>query len=146
MITTMLGLMILLLVGCSNEEVPNHLVFEGKSENFNVHFEVSQSPHENKNGKYNYSERPVIEYIGEDYNYELGKRFSWKITGSDIIQSRASGTSKKRRFGVTPPGNWYESTAFDSYLKKDASLTFKMDWGQKNESIPLKLTKVSYTE
>ncbi len=136
--------MILLLVGCSNEEIPNHLVFEGKSENFKVHFEVSQSPNENKKGKYHYSERPMIDYIGDDY--ELGTHFKWKITGSDIIQSRASGTSKKRKFGVIPPQNWYESTAFDSYLKEDASLTFKMDWGQKSESIPLKLTKVSYTE
>ncbi|MGP4108836.1 hypothetical protein [Virgibacillus sp. L01] len=62
-ITSLLGLSILLLVGCTNEEIANHLVFEGKSEHWYPKLEIKQSKDENDFGEYNYSLSMRTEYI-----------------------------------------------------------------------------------
>jgi hypothetical protein len=125
-ITPLLGLMILLLVGCSNEEIPNHLVFEGKSEHWHPKIEINQSKSENHISKYNYSLSMIAEYIGEDVEKlerteDLGVKWHIK-TDDDVRDYGGTYSDFQRQIGNVPGGRLTETNASEFYTPEDAEI------------------------
>ncbi|WP_101841926.1 hypothetical protein [Halobacillus sp. Marseille-P3879] len=148
----LLGMITLFFTACSDTEttssegnIPAQLVFEGENSNWEVVFEVQQSPNEESHGKYNYLEKPVIKYIGEnkeekeknDDDYPI----SWEIQGEQIVESQASLSHFQSRLGILSSSEaLHETDGSEAYLKEDASLELTIEWGEKKETIPLELT------
>jgi hypothetical protein len=152
MITTFLGLMILLMVGCSNEEIPNHLIFEGKSEHWYPKLEIKQSKSENHFGKYNYSLSMIAEYIGENLEElertdDLPIKWHYKIE-SEVEDYSGGGSYSDFQswIGNVPGGSLTETNASEFYTPENAKIEIVIEWGTKEEVIPLKATTVEYNK
>lgn len=149
-VTTLLGLIILLLVGCSNEEIPNHLVFEGKSEHWHPKLEIKQSNNENRISKYNYSISMIAKYIGEDAEKlerteDVG--VEWYIESDDHVEEDGGTYSDfQRQIGNAQGGSLTETNASEFYTPEDAEMKLVIKWGNKEEVIPLKNTIVEYSK
>lgn len=147
-ITTLLSLMILLLVGCSNKEIPNHLVFEGENEHWHPKVVIKQSKSENHFGKYNYLLNMRAEYIGEDFDkLEMTKDLGvkWRLESDDDVEEYGGTYSDFQKIiGGFPGGSLTETNASKFYTPKNAEIKIIIEWAGKKEVIPLEPTTVEY--
>jgi hypothetical protein len=142
-------LLFLLLMGCNattdeNNNIPNQLHFEGKSDHWVAKLEIKQSINENLSGKYNYRESIIINYIGADLKeMEVSDEkypITWKIAGSENIDSQGSSSHFQKQIGNPPGGKYTATNAADFYIKEDVKLKVVIKWGERTEVLPLKFT------
>ncbi|MBH0231424.1 hypothetical protein [Halobacillus yeomjeoni] len=139
-------LIILPLSACSQEEVPNHLVFEAKGENWHPILEVKQSKSENHPGKYNYSLSMNADYIGnnaQELERTEGLGVKWRMKTDDDVRSYGGTYSDFQQWiGNVPGGSLTGSNANEFYTRADAEIIIIIEWGTEKEVLPLKATSV----
>ncbi|RSL30705.1 hypothetical protein D7Z54_24725 [Salibacterium salarium] len=149
--TVFVSVAFLFIMGCSNETIPNHLVFEGESEHWKGSIEIEQSKSVTNEDRYNYKESLTAEYTGDDVD-EIKESageypISWEKTGNkDMERMGGSHSHFQEQIGNVPGGSYRETSAADFYAEEQTDMQIEIQWGDTEETITLIPTKEEYEE